>query len=309
MADSISCPHCHRVLQAPEDYHGREVRCPECQRTFIGGTQTDITAQAPLTPFSASEVQPGLPPSGTKPWPAGRHDEETADDEYDVRGRVAYRGEYRPAGGLALAVKVLLALGLLLSFVSLGSDYLQYILATRLVARVEVPMAELDSNDTRQQILGIIHLLNFIITAIVFVIWFHRAHANLEPLGTRNLTYTSGWAAGCWFVPIMNLFRPVQIAQEIWRHSAPSPTDGENVQIEASGNSALIGFWWGAWIISNVIGQITMRMTLAVNSPESLQAATVGSMVAEVASILAAALALAVVAAIDARQSARAEAL
>ncbi|MBM3996772.1 MAG: DUF4328 domain-containing protein [Planctomycetes bacterium] len=32
-----------------------------------------------------------------------------------------------------------------------------------------------------------------------------------------GLTYTSGWAVRCWFVPILNFYRPVQIAQEIWR--------------------------------------------------------------------------------------------
>jgi hypothetical protein len=47
MADSILCPHCRRLLQAPDDYRGGEVRCPECHRVFVGGAQTGITAQTP----------------------------------------------------------------------------------------------------------------------------------------------------------------------------------------------------------------------------------------------------------------------
>jgi Domain of unknown function (DUF4328) len=101
----------------------------------------------------------------------------------------------------------------------------------------------------------------------------------------------------------------VQIAQEIWRNSDPDAVAGENIRLEASANSALIGSWWASWIISNVISNISVRMEWSVNSPESLQAATGAAMVAEAATIVAAALALAVVSAIDARQTARAEAL
>src|SRR5262249_35800647 len=141
------------------------------------------------------------------------------------------------------------------------------------------------------------------------VIWFHRAHANLEPLGARHLTYTSGWAAGCWFVPILNLFRPVQIAQEIWRNSDPNALVEEDLHRPTSANSVLIGFWWPLWIITKVTSTIRFRMRLALNWPETLRAATAVSMIAEVATVLAAMLALAVVTGNDARQSARAEAL
>jgi hypothetical protein len=50
-------------------------------------------------------------------------------------------------------------------------------------------------------------------------------------------------------------------------------------------------------------------MALSATSPEAFRAASVASMIAEVATILAAMLALAVVIAIEARQTARAEAL
>ena len=144
---------------------------------------------------------------------------------------------------------------------------------------------------------------------IVFLIWFHRAYANLEPLGAGRLTYSAGWAVGCWFVPILNLFRPVQIAQTIWRNSDPDAVTKEDIRLAASANSALIGGWWAMWLISNVLSRISASMAGAVKSPESLKAATVASMIAEWATTLAALLALAVVMGINDRQTERAEAL
>jgi hypothetical protein len=269
----------------------------------MGGAQAGITAQSPQPKAlpSASEVQPGMPPASARARTTAYAD--------DTPDSVALGSEFRPGGGLALAVKTLLGLNLLLSAALLGSEYLQYNLATRLVARAAVPDAEIESNDARQMAIGIAHFLVFVVSAIVFVVWFYRAHANLAALGARELTYTSGWAAGCWFVPILNLFRPVQIAQEIWRNSDPDAVRGKYIHVETSASSGLIGLWWAASITSNIISNISMRMSWAVTSPESLQSATAAGMAAEVASIIAALLTLAVVSTIDARQTARAEAL
>ena len=45
----------------------------------------------------------------------------------------------------------------------------------------------------------------------------------LEPAEARgrHLRYGTGWAIGAWFIPIFNLFRPKQIANDIDRASAP----------------------------------------------------------------------------------------
>jgi hypothetical protein len=302
MADTISCPYCRCFLQMPAGYDGGEVRCPSCGRAFVGGAPTGVTAQSsPGAPEVRDKVgDASWPPSRPRRYPP---------DEDDLPGRAPLGRRFRPAGGLGLAVNILLGVNLFLSLVMLGSDYLQLNLANRALAGGDVADAELLSNDTRQTMLGIVHLLTYVATAIVFVIWFYRAHANLEPLGAGHLTYSPGWAAGCWFVPILNLFRPLQIAQEIWRNSDPNTVPVEDLHLARPTNSALLGFWWALWIISNVIANISVRMAWAVNSPESLRAATIAGMIAEVANIVAAILAVAVVISIDARQTARAEAL
>jgi LSD1 subclass zinc finger protein len=308
MAESIVCPRCRRLLQVPEGHQGRELRCPECQSVFVAGTGTEITAAPPRPEVpGATAVQPGLPHA--VPPRSLRH--AALEDEHDVSHRLTDHlvvgRSFKPGGGLLLAVKLLLGLSLISSLAMLGSEYLQYNLALRLIAAEDVPFAELDRNDARQLVLGIVHLLIRLATIIVFLCWFYRAHANLEPLGARDLAYTSGWAVGFWFIPIMNLFRPVQVAQEIWRNSDPDAvTDGDADHLPG-GNSALIGLWWAAYLISSVIDGIASATE--GTSPERLQTATAAAMIAEVASIIAWLLLYAVISAIDARQNARAAAL
>jgi LSD1 subclass zinc finger protein len=222
MVDSISCPHCRRLLQMPADYGGGEVRCPVCAQVFVGGAQTNVTAQAPqpTAPPVLLEVREHI---ADAPRPLGRRRQEIVDDEDDQDERDASTHRFRPAAGLGLAVKILLALNALLGLVMIGNDYLDYRLATRLIALDNVPQADIDSNDLRQSAFAVVNFLTYLATVIVFVIWFYRAHANLKSLDARHLRYTSGWAVGYWFIPIMNLFRPVQVAQEIWRTAIHGP--------------------------------------------------------------------------------------
>jgi hypothetical protein len=287
------------VLEVPDAFSGREVRCPECQATFVAGPSTDFTAK-PGSPAGSAAIQAGSPAAWRSTRPG-----DAEDDELDYRAIGAR--PFRPAGGLTIAAKVLLALNLLMSVVLLGSEFLQYRLATRLVQGEEVPFVELDSNDARQMILGLLHFAIYLATIVVFLMWFYRVHSNLEPLGARGLSYSSGYAVGCWFIPFLNLVRPAQVAQEIWRNSDPNAVS-DGISREGP-SSALIGLWWIVWIISNIIANISVRMAWSVNSPETLLTATAAGMIAEVASIIAALLALSVVFAIDARQSARASAL
>jgi hypothetical protein len=289
MPDNVACPGCGRMLAVAEAYRGREVQCPACQRVFAAGAPTAITAAppAPLALPDPAAIQSSPPPA--PPPPSRRR---YADDEEFAPSLSS--AAFTPGGALAQAVKILFGLSALLSVVNLFGNYLQYQLVTRLVQGELVPEGELLGNDARQGILGILHIGLYLATVIVFLCWFYRVHANLPALGARDLTYTSGWAVGFWFVPILNLYRPVQIAQEIWRNSDPG---------RVSGNSTLIGFWWALWIIDNLINQAAFRMGLDARTPEALKAATAVNMVAEVMDIVGALLALAVVTAMDARQT------
>ena len=54
--------------------------------------------------------------------------------------------------------------------------------------------------------------------------WMFRAYNNVDAVAPGARRYDGGWAIGSWFVPILNLFRPKQIINDIWRAATGSPT-------------------------------------------------------------------------------------
>lgn len=94
----------------------------------------------------------------------------------------------------------------------------------------------------------------FIGSAVTFIQWFRRAYYNLHQL-TGGLTYTEGWAAGAWFVPIFNLFGPYQIAKETITKSEKLLSD-DSFERKPSNLLQTAGIWWGFWIASGVVDRI-----------------------------------------------------
>lgn len=82
------------------------------------------------------------------------------------------------------------------------------------------------------------------IGAITFLFWFRRAYGNAIALGHRA-AFAPGWAVGAWFVPILNLVRPYQIASAMWRHA------GRRVS-----SPSLLGFWWACFLTARVSTRI-----------------------------------------------------
>jgi hypothetical protein len=100
----------------------------------------------------------------------------------------------------------------------------------------------------------------FVPTAVVFCMWMYRSYANLSELGMRGLRFSPGWAAGAFFVPILNLYRPCQIAQEMWRASTPGIPDDEEHSWQTAAGSGVVGSWWAFWLISGVVQWIAFRI-------------------------------------------------
>lgn len=240
MPKNVQCPNCKRFLQASDAYAG-EVRCPECQTTFAIGVAASSAGGAGR-PEASESLQPGEPmPSRTRA---------TSPDVSDEIPSQFGESQFEPSPMTSALAKVALGACIFTSLVMAGSEYFQMRLADRMIAGELVPENELTSNDFRHRILGIINTVAFVFSAVCFLIWFHQAHTNLKALGVVGLTYTSGWAVGCWFVPILNFYRPVQIAQEIWRQSDPAMSRSA----DSAPSSPLIGMWWVTWMASNVIG-------------------------------------------------------
>lgn len=156
---------------------------------------------------------------------------------------------------------------------------------------------------------GLVYLLKFptyIFSFVMFLVWIHRAHSNLEPLQARDLQFTPGWAVGWWFIPFANLVKPFQVMREVWSESDPDADPSEGLFLSASLRSAptYMAVWWGMWILSNIASNITSR----VYDPESMANIEIGGVlfvITGVVSVAAAALAIMVVRDITDRQEKR----
>src|SRR6187551_1814201 len=65
-------------------------------------------------------------------------------------------------------------------------------------------------------IFGIFALLPYAVLGIFFLLWMGRAYHNLSRSDVGKLEYSPGWAVGAWFIPIVNLFMPCSVMDEIW---------------------------------------------------------------------------------------------
>jgi len=73
---------------------------------------------------------------------------------------------------------------------------------------------------------------------VPYFMWLYRANQNCRHF-SFIMRFKPKWAVGCHFVPPMNVFRPCQVVQEIWRVSN-NPRTWHNDR-----NSVLVGIWWG----------------------------------------------------------------
>lgn len=110
-------------------------------------------------------------------------------------------------------------------------------------------------------IVGILQLCAFLGCAVAFLVWFHRAHKNLQA-GVDHLRYTPAWAVGGFFVPFLNLVRPFQVMREIWGCSSHLPSHRKDGFRRVVSPSPLVGWWWGLYLSSAFVGQAAGRLTL-----------------------------------------------
>jgi hypothetical protein len=316
MAVLLNCPFCALRVQVPDDAMDNQVRCPGCKQVFLPRSPQATGPVVPPESWPASEgIQenaPELPGASTAsreriqnvpdrfppPWHWERSDME--DEEYP-----AYIRLRRPLAGLgrAKAAEALLIVSMIFSGVVLVVDviYVQEIDRImvglgndRRVARIEAIRA----------VLAFLELGVQIGTAVVFLMWIYSAHANLTLLRVEGQQYSPGWAVGYFFIPFLNLIRPYQVVQEIWKGSDPETSSLSESAWKARPGNSLAPLWWLSWLIYNFTAYISFRILM--NPTLSIQDHKIGVVLAAVsqgATIIAAPLILSIIRGIARRQT------
>jgi len=157
-----------------------------------------------------------------------------------------------------------------------ASSYLQVNLLNLMADGEAVSDQQTNVNDMREAIIAGLYTIAYIVSAVTFIQWFRRAYYNLHTKVT-NLEYTEGWAAGSWFVPILNLFRPYHIMKELYYNTHRLlKREGESY---ASANLTFVNLWWALWVIVNIAENAITRLSLKAETVEELTLSSQASMV------------------------------
>ncbi len=116
------------------------------------------------------------------------------------------------------------------------------------------PAATTEEVSIKDMIVGLLALgilVTIVLSVVFFCMWTHRVVANAFALGGRYSQITPGWAVGWYFIPFANLVKPYHALKEAWQSTH-----------EDSKVPGLLPAWWGLWIVSNIIGNISFRLTM-----------------------------------------------
>jgi hypothetical protein len=168
--------------------------------------------------------------------------------------------------------------------ISAISSFMQYKLLQIVATTGYISDEAATVNDTREQIIGILVFIAYIVSLITFIMWFRRAYYNLHQK-VNHLSYSDGWAAGSWFVPIICLYRPYQIMKELYVQTKELLMN-RNFSDKVSYDTTYLGWWWTLWIITTFIGNFIFRYALKdADTIDELITLTIAQMISSILAI------------------------
>jgi hypothetical protein len=216
-------------------------------------------------------------------------------------------GEYRDLRGRELAARALLVATLGLAVVGAYFEVIHIGIVSDIRDGESTEYAVWEASDARLGFVYIATTVSYLLASIPFIVWLHRARRNLEALGIYDVTWSPGWAIGGWFVPILSLWRPKQVMNEVWRASDPGLPHGARAREWSQlPLSWVVTAWWALFIVGGFLDRIAGRMYSNATTPDAEISATTVSLVASVMTAAAALLAIQVVRQVTRRQRTRA---
>ena len=214
---------------------------------------------------------------------------------------------YRPPRRRAHIARAALLALFVVDLVAIWSSQAEYTLLGRIGAGEFITDEEISSNDNRQAAFGVVQLALYLFCVVSFLVWFVRAYRNAEALGGDGLRSSPRGAVGWWFVPILNLFKPKQIANDVWRASSPELPLERQRQWDLGDPPFLLLAWWLAFLVAGAAGNYALRYGRRAETVEELQRLDRIYMAADSLDALAAALAIVVITLLTRRQEVRFE--
>jgi hypothetical protein len=264
MPVTCDCPACSRRLLVPDDVWQNQVSCPTCHTVFVPAERLPAPeptpAARPVPEVPQEKVRADQPP----PRPDAKEAGAAADTDFSPRPLPHAEEDYQPlreSGPLPGGVKGTVAMVMLA--VCAAFHLIAGVIQFAYVQMQEGPDGGRLGPGEAQAFVDALTLLSFLdlalrmTTAIPFWIWFYQAYRNLNLMRVSGLSYSPGWAVGGFIVPILQLFRPYQVAQETWKASDPGETPENRYAWRNRAGSSIVGGWWACWLGMNFAAILT----------------------------------------------------
>lgn len=173
------------------------------------------------------------------------------------RATLAGAAAYVPAGRLGHVVIGGLGLNALLAWLEIVGIYTFLERVWRGLAGRFVGPETLDAHWAEVEMLRRLHGGIWIATALVFLVWLHRAYRNLPALGIAEPRFTPGAAVSAFVVPVLNVVMPVRVVRDLWNGSDPSRAR----ERDGPGRTApWVAWWWGVFVASALLDPVVLRL-------------------------------------------------
>ncbi|MFE6776101.1 DUF4328 domain-containing protein [Streptomyces sp. NPDC057702] len=163
--------------------------------------------------------------------------------------------------GLSTALTVLFGVLLAALVLVLIAESNQWSVVGDIKDGKDVSFKKADDADDFAAAMSFVYLLAVVPVIVVWAVWFRRLRLNAETFAPGQHRFSAGWAAGAWFTPVVNLWFPKQIANDIWRASSP--------QGPQAAPRGLLNAWWVTFLVSGVLSTLGgIRYEMAYNKLE-----------------------------------------
>jgi len=152
---------------------------------------------------------------------------------------------YRPIGNLTDWLVRFSIVMIILSIISMAAAF--YVTLSGAIDESQFTIAD---------IIGTISFIVSIPIIIILLVWFYRATKNINSFGAKYVN-SPGMAVVWWFIPIVNLWKPHEVAQQIWRASNPEIKLTEGTEWRKVPSSNIITKWWVLGLVS-IFGAIVV---------------------------------------------------
>jgi len=144
-------------------------------------------------------------------------------------------------------------------FARLGDLLGRLLLANTALALLTVVLEAMEHHEAVARALAVVALLLFVATAVVWCAWQWR----LAVSSPDDLTHGPRGHLWAWFVPVLNLWLPVQNLNDLWHAYEPHDPNGR-------GRGTHLALpWWFCWTVSAVLGAVGLRQLLRGDAPDA----------------------------------------